>query len=249
MTDETPTYELAYWPFLPGRGEYVRLLFEEAATSYVDVARLPESEGGGVAAVERYRSGDAAGHPAFAPPILRAGNLVIAQVANICLFLGRRLQLVPRDEHLEAIANQLQLTIADLVGEVHDTHHPLGVSMYYEDQEEAARQRSKLFVEERLPRFLGYFERVLERNDASSQEFLVGSGLTYVDLSLFQTLRGLEYAFPRAYAKEARRIPLLLGLRDRVASRPRIDAYLASERCLPFNEHGIFRHYPQLDLE
>jgi glutathione S-transferase len=240
-------YELIYWPFLPGRGEYVRLLFEETRTPYVDVARLPESQGGGVAAIQRYLSGSEAGVPPFAPPILRVGDLVIAQVANICQFLARRLELVPAEAGLQSIANQLQLTIADLVAETHDTHHPLGVSLYYEDQQEAARERARLFRAQRLPKFLGYFDQILARNESSHHEYLVGEGFTYVDLSLFHTLRGLSHAFPNGYARATERLPNIVALRNRIATRPNIASYVASARCLPFNEHGIFRHYPELD--
>lgn len=239
------TYELYYWPPLPGRGEFVRLILEDAGVPYLDVGRLPEEEGGGVEAILRVYRGEGEGHPAFAPPVLKAGELVLAQMPNICLYLARRHGLAPEGETGWLLANQLQLTLADLVNEVHDTHHPLGVSLYYEDQKPAAKQRSKLFLEQRLPRFLRYFARVLEHNGG---EVLVGDRVSYVDLSLFFVLRGLEYAFPRAFARQSAEVPQLLALRDRVAARPGIAAYLASPRCLPFNEDGIFRHYPELDL-
>jgi glutathione S-transferase len=186
------TYELYYWPGLQGRGEFIRLIFEDAGVPYVDVGRLPEDKGGGIPAILGYYHGEREGHPAFAPPVLKVGELVLAQMPNICLFLGRRLGLAPEQEAGWLRANQLQLTVADLVAEVHDTHHPLGVSLYYEDQKEAARRRSQLFVEQRLPRFLGYFQRVLEHNGG---EVLVGDRVSYVDLAVFQVLAGLEYAF------------------------------------------------------
>jgi len=236
------TYELYYWPGLQGRGELIRLIFEQAGVDYVDVGRLPEERGGGAPAILAYYKGEREGHPAFAPPVLRVGEVVLAQMPNICLFLGRRFGLAPEDEPGWLHANQLQLTIGDLINEVHDTHHPLGAALYYEDQKEAAQRRAQLFLEQRLPRFLGYFERVLGQNGG---ERMVGDRLSYVDLGVFQILSGLEYAFPRAFARQS--APGLLRLRDAVAARPRIAAYLASPRRLPFNEHGIFRHYPELD--
>ncbi|MFO0760736.1 MAG: glutathione S-transferase family protein [Byssovorax sp.] len=238
-------YELFYWPSIQGRGEFIRLALEEAGADYVDVARLSASEGGGVPAMMKVMK-DSAGLEPFAPPFLRAGDLVVAQVANILLFLGPRLGLVPGDEASRLRANQLQLTIADFVAEVHDTHHPIATGLYYEDQKAEARARARGFIAERMPKFLGYFERVLEKNGG---EHLVGAALSYVDLSMFQVLTGLEYAFPNATSAVRGNHPRLFALRDAVAARPKITAYLTSPRRLPFNESGIFRRYPELDRE
>lgn len=232
------TYELYYWPGIQGRGEFVRLALEEAGVSYVDVAREPEQ---GVPVMMK-RMKEAQGGPApFAPPFLRVGEVLIAQTANILAFLGARHGLAPADEAGRAHALQLQLTVADLVSEVHETHHPIASALYYEDQREEARRRAAAFLKDRLPKFLGYFERTL-----GEKEWMLGR-LSYVDLSVFQVLCGLEYSFPRAMAREAQATPRLRALRDRVAARPRIRAYLDSERRIPFNESGIFRRYPELD--
>src|SRR5262245_5896254 len=239
-------YEPYYWPEIPGRGEFVRLVLEEAGAEYADVGRLPESEGGGSGAVIAFYEGRNDGHPIFAPPVLKHGNAVVAQTAAICHYLGRRHDLVPGDEIGDAQALELQLTIADLVVEVHDTHHPISSALYYEDQRAAAKQRSKHFVGERLPRFLRYFERVLDRNGG---EVLVGGRLTHADLSLFQALEGLAFAFPRAFTRAVAETPRVLALRARVRERPRIAAYLGSSRRMPFNQQGIFRHYPELDAQ
>lgn len=244
-----PEYELYYWPTLQGRGEFVRLAFEEAGVAYTDVARLPADKGGGVHAIQRFLRGDGGRLRPFAPPFLKAGDLVIAQVANILLYLGPRLGLVPEDEASRIEVNQLQLTIADLVAEVHDTHHPISVTLYYEDQQPEAKKRSAAFVEQRMPKLLGYFEEALKRNARSGGKFLVGEALTYADLSMFQVMAGLEYAFPNGLARLLPSIPLLVALRDQVAARPKIAAYLASERRLPFNKNGIFRRYPELDIQ
>jgi glutathione S-transferase len=238
----THPYELYYWPGIQGRGEFVRLALEHAGVLYVDVARRPK----GMAAMMTFLDGgDHGGLEPFAPPFLKSGDRVIAQTATILAYLGPRHGLVPRDEASQIQAQQLQLTIADLVDEAHDAHHPIAGSLYYEDQKREARRRSRLFLEERVPKYLGYLERVLDRNGG---EQLIGDAVSYVDLSAFQVVSGLEYAFPNAMARLARRIPLLRRLRDHVARQPRIAAYLASERRLPFNEQGIFRHYPELDL-
>jgi glutathione S-transferase len=236
-------YELYYWPDIQGRGEFVRLALEEAGADYVDVARKP-GRNGGMPAIMRLLDGTRIKHPPFAPPILKAGKLVIGQTANILLFLGPRHGLVPRGEPARLWTHQLQLTISDLVVEVHDTHHPIASGLYYEDQRVAAKQRAADFLKNRAPKYLRYLEHVLE---AGGGPYLNGRALTYADLSAFQIVEGLRYAFPRAMRRLEKKVPRITALRDRVAARPRIAAYLASGRRIPFNQSGIFRHYPELD--
>jgi glutathione S-transferase len=199
--------------------------------------------------MQRLLAAGGAEHPPFAPPFLKAGDLVIGQTANILMYLGAHHGLAPADEAGRLWAHQLQLTIADFVDEIHDTHHPIASSLYYEDQREEARARAADFLKSRAPKYLGYFERVLERNTAGNGEYLVGAAITYPDLSLFQIVAGLRYAFPRAMARLRPKHPRVVALHDRVAARPRIAAYLASDRRIPFNQHGIFRHYPELDTK
>jgi glutathione S-transferase len=238
------TYQLYYWPDIQGRGEFVRLALEEAAAPYVDVARLPSGEGGGSAGlVDQMRELDA---PPFAPPFLVADELVIAQTANILLFLGERYQLAPHEEAGRLWVNQLQLTIADLVAEAHDTHHPIAAGLYYEDQKPSALARARNFRRGRMPKYLQYFERILESGGESGSG-LAGAALCYADLSLFQVVRGLQYAVPNAMAALGATIPNVLALVARVESRPRIRAYLDSPRRISFNQQGIFRRYPELD--
>ena len=231
-------YELYYWPGIQGRGEYVRLALEEAGADYVDVAR---GAGGTEAMMNIMEQGRA--RP-FAPPFLKAGKLLIGQTANILLYLGPRHGLAPKTEAGKLWVHQLQLTIADLVLEVHDTHHPLGPSLYYEDQRPPARKRSEEFWKQRVPKYLGYFEKLLKDNGGA---FITGRRITYVDLSLFQIVEGLRYAFPKRMKAFEGKSPGLVELRDRVAARPKIKAYLASDRRIPFNEDGIFRRYKELD--
>ncbi|HWG79202.1 MAG TPA: glutathione S-transferase [Stellaceae bacterium] len=235
-------YELYYWPSIQGRGEFVRLALEEAGADYIDVAR----DKGGVDRMMRMMDGARQPRPPFAPPFLKAGRLLIGQTADILLFLGGRHGLAPKDEAGRLWTHQLQLTLADLVAEAHDTHHPIAAGLYYHDQKPEARRRAEDFRRNRMPKFLGYFERVLERNRRGDR-WLVGARLTYADLSLFQVVAGLTYAFPRAMQRQMKRHPKLGALHDRVAERPRIKAYRASERRIPFNEDGIFRRYPELD--
>lgn len=238
-------YRLYYWPFLQGRGEFVRLVLEAAGAAYTDVARLPKDDGGGVAAIQTFLRGEQGGLTPLAPPFLQVGDLVLAQTANICLFLARHLGLIPDDEGAQAEALQLLLTVADFVTEIHDTHHPVSSTLPYEDQKPEAVKRAHLFVEKRLPRFLGYFDKTIEKRGA---EFALGSDLSCVDLALFQLVAGTRHAFPAAFARIEADIPRVIRVHDRVAEQASISAYLASERRLPFNLHGIFRQYPELDL-
>jgi glutathione S-transferase len=243
-------YELYYWPTIQGRGEFVRLALEDAGADYVDVARRSESSGKGMPALMHFMEDPAIPHPPFAPPYLKAGDLMIGQTANILQFLGPRLGLIPKDEPTQLWAHQLQLTIADLVSEAHDTHHPISVNLYYKDQKPEAQRRSADFIAERLPKFLGYFESILERNAHNArddEQFMVGHAHSYVDLSIFQLFAGLRYAFPRAMKRMEPDYPRLAALHDRVLYRPRIGAYLSSTRRLPFSKEGVFRHYAELD--
>lgn len=239
-------YELHYWPSIQGRGEFVRLALEEAGAEYLDVARAPDDGRFGMPATMRYLEDRAVTHPPFAPPFLKAGRLLIGQTANILLFLGDCHGLAPKSEAGRLWTHQLQLTIADLVDEIHDSHHPIAGSLYYEEQKPEAAKRAEDLRKNRLPKYLAYFERVLA-SDGNDAPYLVGGCLTYADLSLFQAVAGLRYAFPRATARLEKRYARVHALHDRVAARPRIARYLASERRLPFNEQGIFRHYRELD--
>jgi glutathione S-transferase len=238
-------YELYYWPSIQGRGEFVRLAMEQAGARYRDVAREPGTRAG-VAALMRFLNGRHVRRPPFAPPFLKAGRLVIGQTANILQFLGPRHGLVPKDQAGRLWIHELQLTIADFVGEIHDTHHPVAPGLYYEEQKKEARRRAADFLQNRAPKYLGYFERALGTG-ARGQRFLTGTKPTYADLSLFQIMAGLSYAFPRATAKSARKYRRLFALHARVQELPRIAAYLASPRRIPFNNEGIFRHYSELD--
>ncbi|HTV21358.1 MAG TPA: glutathione S-transferase [Polyangiaceae bacterium] len=222
-------YELYYWPELQGRGEFVRLALEDAGASYVDVAREPK----GMPRLMRLWNAKRA----FAPPFLKAGQLVIGQTANILHYLGPKLGLAPQSDARRAELLAAQLTIMDWVVEVHDTHHPIASSLYYEDQLEAAKRRAEIFRKERLPKFLAYFEPSVSARGR----------ITYVELSLFQMIEGLRYAFPNAMKKLRRKYSKLEALHDRVAARPKLAAYLGSERRIPFNQAGIFRFYPELD--
>jgi glutathione S-transferase len=225
-------YELYYWPSIQGRGEFIRLALEDAGADYVDVARRPR----GMQAMMRLMDSRSVKRLPFAPPFLRAGELLIAQTALILHWLAPRLGLAPKNEAARLWLHQQQLTIADWLVEVHDTHHPIGSGLYYEDQKPEALRRAADFRSERLPKFLGYFER-LERPKSVS----------YVDLSLFQMVEGLRYAFPRTMRKLEPEYPKLVALHERVRLRTRLAAYLQSERRVAFNPQGIFRHYPELD--
>ena len=238
-------YELYYWPSIQGRGEFVRLALEEARADYVDVARR-SGRGMGVPAMERFLDDEKLAATPYAPPFLKAGKLIIGQTANILLYLGPRHGLTPRNEAGRIWVNQLQLTVADFVTEIHDTHHPIAGALYYHQQKAEARRRSKNFRAERMPKFLGYFEQALS-GGGKRKHYMAGNTLSYADLSVFQLMAGLRYSFPKTMKKLEPDYPGLVGLHDRIAVRPNIAAYLASKRRIPFNQYGIFRHYLELD--
>ncbi|CDZ47085.1 glutathione S-transferase [Neorhizobium galegae] len=238
------TYELYYWDGLQGRGEFVRLALEEAGADYVDVARGER----GTAKMMDYMHGKHGYDMPFAPPFLKDGDLIVSHVANILNYLGPKLDLVPKDEKSRLFAHGLQLTITDFLAEVHDTHHPISTADYYEDQRQEAKARSKAFLKHRVPKFIGYFDRIIAANPTKSGN-AVGDTLSYADLSLFQLAKGLAYAFPHAMKNFDSDYPHVAKLRDAVAKRPNIEAYLKSKRRLAFNESGIFRHYPDLDQD
>jgi len=242
------TYELYYWPDIQGRGEFVRLALEEAGADYIDVAREPTAGGGGIPALMAFFDRPDVAHPPFAAPFLKHGDVLIGQTAAILLYLGDRLGLAPCDETGRLWVHQILLTILDLVSEAHDTHHPLSGELYYEDQKPEALRRAEHFRERRIPKFLGWFEKILERNPERTP-YLVGEAVTCADLALFQVVEGLCYAFPRRSATALGAVPRVVALRQAITERPRIKAYLASERRIPFNEQGIFRYYPELDGE
>jgi len=244
------TYQLHYWPEIQGRGEFVRLALEEAGAPYVDVERAPARKK--TRRLDEWREAPGVQRPSFAPPFLVDGDLVIGQTANILLHLGARHNLAPTDDAGRLWVNQLQLTIADFVAEAHDTHHPVDMSLYYEEQKPEALRRAKAFRRDRMPEYLGWFERILERAHPSRKGgdgWLAGAHFSYADLSLFQVVAGLRYAFPKRMAALEPDLPRIVAVHDRVKEQPRISAYLASPRRIAFNEMGVFRRYPELDAK
>jgi len=187
-------------------------------------------------------------YPPFAPPFLKDGPVLVAQTSLILQYLAPTLKLVARSEQARVWTQQIQITIADMVAEAHDTHHPVGAGLYYENQKFEALRRVKEFCSARMPKYLQWFERIIVRNPAGSRH-LVGDRLSYADLSLFQLIEGLRYAFPMAADQSLAQTPAVVALHDRVAAMPRVAAYLRSERRIPFNEQGIFRRYPELYLQ
>ncbi|EMD83062.1 glutathione S-transferase [Pacificimonas flava] len=229
------SYDLWYWAGLPGRGEFVRIALEAGGIPYRERGR---EEGTDVAEqLERYDS-----TPPYAPPWLDTGELVLAQTANILLYLGDRHGLAPKDAKGKLWVNQLQLTIMDMVAEAHDTHHPIADGAYYEEQKEAAKQAAEQFRGERMPKFFRHFAKTLN----GERKFFAGEAWSYADTSFYVLMSGLEFAFPQRMATLRPEYRSLFEHRDRVGELPELQDYLASDRCLPF-ENGLFRHYEELD--
>jgi glutathione S-transferase len=235
-------YTLYYWPEIQGRGEMVRLALEQAGAHYDDVAK----DGDATDRIIRYLRGPGVAMPPFAPPFLQHGKRIIGQTAAILLYLGGRHGLTPKNDAGRLWTHQIQLTIADFLSEAHDTHHPVSVSLYYADQKAEAKRRAAAFRKERVPKFMRWFETVIAHNRRRSG-LLVGGSVTYADLSLFQTVRWLEYGFPRLMKKVMKQHPRVARLADRIGQLPRIAAYLASDRRLAFNDDDLVRHYRELD--
>ena len=236
-------YDLWYWPSIQGRGEFVRLFLEAAGIDYRDRARTSDAQ----ALVEdmEARAGEN-GFAPYAPPYLvdRQSGFTIAQVAHILAWLTDAHDRGTGDGATDLHLIQLQLTITDIVAEAHDTHHPVASGLYYDDQKDPAARASRAFREERMPKYFDHFERAFGVKDGP---FVAGDRWSHVDTSLFQLVEGLRYAFPMRMRTLEADYPKLVACRDAVARLEGIAAYCASERRIPFNEGGIFRHYQELD--
>lgn len=232
------SYQLWYWPSIPGRGEFVRLALEAAEIEYEDMAR----EHGAEALIEDLQSRQ--GIRPFAPPYLVDGELCIGQTAHILAFLADRHDFGAGELETDLQLIQLQLDITDIVAEVHNVHHPVAAALYYQDQMDPAYEAAQHFRDERIPKYLDHFETALEENGGPC---MLGDRWTHVDTSLFQLLEGLDYMFPNRMRELD--YPRLELCRQAVMEIEGIEQYLASDRRLPFNEDGIFRHYPELDSD
>jgi len=242
------TYRLYYWPQIQGRGEVVRLALEEAGADYIDVAREQDTDEDSRNVILNILNDNSLMRPPFAPPFLLDGELMVAQAANILHYLAPRIGLAPVDEAERLFAHQIQLTVTDLLMEVHDTHHPVSNALYFEDQVEESKRRSAGFIQNRIPKHMAYYEKILTNNQETGG-WLIGRNLTYPDLSMFQVVEGLRYAFPRAFAELEDSYPNMMALHAAVAARPNTAAYLDSSRRIPFNTMGVFRYYPELDKD
>jgi glutathione S-transferase len=232
------SYDLWYWPGIQGRGEFVRLVLEGAGIPYRDRAR----EDGAEALIKDMHG--RGGFGPFAPPYLVDGDFAIAHVAHILAWLTDKHSLGSGRLETDLQLIQLQLTITDLVAEVHDVHHPVGAAKYYHEQKDEALIAAGSFRDARMPKYLGYFEGALAVNEGP---FVLGDKWSHVDTSLFQLVEGLSYAFPRRMAALKDDYPRLHAVRDAIAGIDRVAAYLASDRRISFSEDGVFRHYPELD--
>lgn len=259
-----PTYTLLYHPGIPGRGEYIRLALEASNTPYTDLAVEKKDGYAEVqqACMNKGLESEAGNPPIFAPPALRivggrddGGTLVISQTPNILDYLGGRVGMAgdAGKEDEKYFVAEVALTALDLSNEVHDSHHPVAVALYYEDQKEESLRRAKDLRENRIPKFFSYFARTLKHNAEKSGQgrYLVSDRLTYADTTVWQVLDGLYFAFPKEMAarKEEEEFRELLGpFYDGVKEEKGIKEYLASGRRMEYSM-GLFRRYPELDRQ
>jgi glutathione S-transferase len=232
------SYQLWYWPSIPGRGEFVRLALEAAEIEYEDMAR----EQGAEALIADLQG--RGGIRPFAPPYLVDGELCIGQTAHILAFLADRHDFGAGELEVDLQLIQLQLDITDIVAEVHNVHHPVAAALYYQDQMDAAYEAARHYRDQRLPKYLDHFEAALEENGGPC---VLGDRWTHVDTSLFQLMEGLDYMFPNRMRELD--YPRLELCRQAMMEIAGVEQYLASDRRLSFNEDGIFRFYPELDSE
>ena len=106
-------YQLYYWPHIQGRGEVIRLALEEAGVDYTDVAREQNSEEESRNVILNVLQDKTLSRVPFAPPFLVDGGIMIAQAANILLYLSDKIGLAPLDEPGRIFAHQIQLTVTD----------------------------------------------------------------------------------------------------------------------------------------
>ena len=239
-------YEFFYWPEIQGRGEFVRLALEDAGAAYIDVARGLESDGRGIPAMLAVMRGEGTSHIPFAPPFLRDGDVIVSHTAAILLYLGRRIGLAPTGEDGRLWTHQIQLTITDIVKEVYNSHHPIDEDKWFHEQKDEATARAAVFRGDRMPKFLAWFERILEANPAGA-DHLVGSFVTYADLSLFQLVEGLRFAFPLASERELAKLPHVMALHKAVAERATPEGLSGERTARTVRGTGIFRRYSELD--
>ncbi|KAI0012376.1 glutathione S-transferase protein-like protein [Xylariaceae sp. FL0662B] len=246
----TAPYELIYYTGVPGRGEHVRLMFEEAGAPYEDTQFLSFDKARET--VTHWLGAGGHGNPKyFAPPLFKHGDLVMSQTPNILLYLGPKLGLAGSREDDVYRVNALALTALDgLCNEVHDSHHPIAVMLPYEDQKEESLRRSQYWIKNRLLTHLEYWQKALVGDKETGGPWLLGTTLTYADLVLFQCLDGTTYAFPNAMkqARESGKYDRVFELWEAVKARPNIAAYLGSNRRQKYQDWGIYRHYPDNDL-
>ncbi|KAK4058824.1 hypothetical protein OIO90_000270 [Microbotryomycetes sp. JL221] len=253
-----PDFEVVYHAGIPGRAEFVRLMFEATGVTYRDA---PQEDGQDC--IIPYVTGNFADHDKnplpFAVPVLRHNDVVISQVPNIVLYLSSRLPPIDLDGESTNTAQtpaplhdlstfhwlEQLMTILDMNNEVHETHHPIDIRLYYEDQKAEAQKRAQAFREARIPKFLGNFENNIKKHTSG----FLNEKVSPADLALFHMVEGILFAFPERINQVKSEFPHVFKLRDTIKSSRRIQAYINSGRRIPFNNYGIFRHYTELDGE
>lgn len=221
------TWKLYYWDMCPGRGEYVRIVFEEAGVQF-----LEDRDN----ILEKVIKGGMEGFPAFAPPVITRGDFKLSQTPVICEYLGKHFNLYPASDTDVWHARQINLTIHDFQADGRNVFHAKQFTASYFGQEAETQGHIDWFRKERLPRWLLYFEKLLQAND-NGRSFVIGDKLTYVDLGLLQVLRNAANQFSDEWIKMD--IPLIKAFKQRMEARPNLAAYFKSDRCQPFEGNSM----------
>jgi len=225
-------WQILYWPAKDadgkvaagaGRAEYLRVLFEEAGVPYQDVTA-------GLRAFF-WQNLEAQPYPALAPPAIRKNNFILGQTAVCAKRLAMEFGFYPTDEDDAAHAEQIVTTVHEYIAEGRSAFHPVKNTMSYHDQKEEAKPYIAAFKADRLPRYMTNFERFLKANRGGGG-FFVGDSLSYVDLQVMVMLQVTRSQFPDAW--EALDAKLLKDHLAQMEARPRIKAYLLSDRKQPF---------------
>ncbi|GLD98974.1 hypothetical protein PINS_up007692 [Pythium insidiosum] len=199
----TSSLKLTYFDF-PVRAELTRLVLTAGAVEFID-ERLADSE---FAARKD-------GLPLGQVPVLEVDGVLYPQSLAIAKYAARVAGLYPSDAKDALLVDSILSTLL----EVTDTYVILH---YYTPDASEKASKSTTFLTKTMPRVLGFLESRVRG------QFFLGDELSVADIHLFDTLiNGLGMAFP---SFPFHQFPKLSAIVERVATQPRIAAYLATHK-------------------